>query len=492
MKHYIRKGLACVLILAVIFTLAGCNLLTDPKLIVQKGLQDTIAALKEVAEPFDHEAIQEMIRTAPTHQEAALYLKEANLGTDLSSIYGTGLKLSVQQDLPNRKMQLGLGLRAADYDVLDVGIAFVDDSMYLSCEDLLPDMLFGISADELAEQTGLDAAYFNVFEYTSKFTNANGKLSFSDKTKTAMQDALTALFDAGEWTKDKGVVNLTNGGQITEAKGYTLTLPMQSAKTFLIAIEEAIVRDELIESLLHEAGEIEEMDFYGELLEMIDEQKQTPVDANEAPLVISFAMKDGLIRRISTNVVVDGERVDISVMLGLGKNVADDFCLSVTTSEGSLEWKSTGQHVLVNGKFSDYTCVTVRDAYEDEPIVLEMNTNYDSNAGAYNWLVKVKADGEQLSCGSNGTLLFGKDTVDMTINELYVKLPDESGLTVNGSYHVWGVQNVAVDVSGAKSILSMSEDDMEELEYTLYENLYSWMETLMEKVPTFVEMLEDL
>ena len=89
-----RRALALVLALAMALALAGCGQEeVDPKQAVEDAAKATAAAFGEISSAFGMDAVSELA-AGKSHEELELYLSDANVGADISSLYGPGISVA--------------------------------------------------------------------------------------------------------------------------------------------------------------------------------------------------------------------------------------------------------------------------------------------------------------------------------------------------------------------------------------------------------------
>ena len=108
-----RICVLCALALALLLSLTGCGK-EDPKAAVKSATTATVTNLTKIGEQLELGEIRSMAATGSYHGEMELYLKEADVGTDLSGFYGSGFSASMDSDIQNRKISANMGLRVAD------------------------------------------------------------------------------------------------------------------------------------------------------------------------------------------------------------------------------------------------------------------------------------------------------------------------------------------------------------------------------------------
>jgi len=482
MKRRISAMLALVLVAAMLVSFAGCSKEIDPKEEIINGTKATLAAFGQIGEQFGYEEIAKMVASGPIHQEMALYLSDANVGMDIRDFYGTGINMTADSSIPDRKMDIDMGLRVADYDALTLDMIYLDDGIYLACKELFDDYMFGITAEQIAAESGLDASAFNAFDIATKYIDENGKFKFSDNTAAGFKDAWTALLEASTWENPEKKATITAGADSGECDFYTMTIPAEAFKAFVVSAVDALLHDDYIVTIMESMAATTGASYEEEIAVLLEEMDAVMAETVTEPVAFEFAIMNKLLRQISTSFTVDGEVFDVSLTFGMGKNVADRIDLLINVAGGSIELVSEGNHVLSGGKFTDNTVFSVNAPGEPGLLEFEAETEYDTASGDYDWEMDAYFEGSNVELGMDGNLKIDKKTMDMVIDELYFNIMG-MGASLNGSYHISESQNVPVDVSGAKMLMDLTEDEIGELEVLLNEKAYVLLMNIGQNVP---------
>lgn len=478
MKRKICSLLALVLVFAVLASFSGCGKEVDPREELENGLKATIAAFGEVGKQFGYDEIAKMTVSAPVHQEMELYLTDAAIGMDLSPFYGSGFSMTGDSSIADRKLDIDMGLRIADYDAVSMGMTWLDDGIYFSCPEIFGDELLGFSMDDLAESYGQDVSMINPYELVDKYLDENGKFNFGG-TLTGLNDVWTSMLDASTFENPESSATITAGADSGEADFYTMTVPADVFIRFVVDAVDTVCHNEYIMEVAAAAGET---DYEEELAGMLANMEAGMTETITQPVVIEFAIMDKLLRHVETTLDIEGELFNFALTFGMGKNVADRIDLVAGNEEATIKLISEGSHVLAEGKFTDSTVFSVEEKANGSLFELNMDTAYDTKAGGYTWQMDANLDGDSISLESEGSLVIDGKTLDMVIDSLRANV---SGMFVelSGAYRISESQNVLVDVSGAKMIPSLTDDELEQLEMQMNENTYVLLMNIGQNVP---------
>lgn len=486
--------LALVLVLAMLGSLAGCGKV-DPKAAVKTAAIATAADFARVGDQFGYDAISKLVASGNCHQEMEFYLQKANLGMDLSGFYGTGLTMTADSSIPDRKMAVDMGLRVADYTALNLNLLYVDSGIYFACPELLGSRLLGINTETLAQdlpEAGLDESFnFNIFDLIDGHLDENGKFSLSADTMKAMLDAYNTMADASAWAAGEKT-SLTVGGVSGDCEVYTLTVPAEKACDCIMSILTALLSDDycatIMQSLL--AEELYDYDSYEQYIEeMLSELEGELREGLTQDLSFVFYVKDKLLRGVDTALTGDGETLNIELRFGMGKNAADCIDLRVyPEDEGELRLTSSGSHILADGKFTDKTVFTFDDGIDGETVSFTLDTDYDTKSGDYTSELYAEAEGDAVTLSAAGNLKIDGKTMDMSFDSIRLSAMGMD-VTLAGSYHAGEGEAVKADISGAVMIPDLTDADYAELDAEMEENLNTLAMKLMSEVPAVQALL---
>lgn len=481
--------LALVLIVAMLASFAGCGK-TDPKAAVKEAAIGTFAELGKVGAQFGYDKIAKLTVSGDCHQDMQFYLKEANVGMDLSPLYGTGLVMSADSNIADRKMAVDMSLSLGDYTALTMDLLYLDSGMYFGCKELLGDEIFGVNTETLAQdlpEAGLDESFnFNIFDIIDEYVDENGKFSLSVDTKKALADAYNTLADAADWS-DGGKSTITAGSDSGECAHYTMTVPAGAACDFIMSVVKTLAKDDYL-SLIMQSALAEELYAYDSYEQYIDEQlADMEAELRESltqELTFDFYVKDKLLRCVMFSVAEGG---DFTLAFGMGKNAADYIELSADVDGEGFRIVSQGSHVLADGKFTDKTVLTVSDGADSEAVSLTMDTDYDTKSGDYTSKLYAEAEGEAVTMDMAGNLKIDGESMDMSFDAITVDVIGMN-ITLAGSYHISKGESVDFDVSGARMIADMTDADIEELDGQVEQNVYALLINLVNAKPEIMAL----
>ena len=487
-----RRLLALAMALAMLLAFAGCSKEVDPKTAVKDAAIATAEAFGDVNKELGFDAVSELA-AGKYGESMGIYLKDANVGTDISGFYGSGFTLDGAADIAGRKVTANIGVQIADYQLAIMDV-FLDDSLLgIKSTELLGDTVYAIDTETMAEDfpdAGLEALEgYNVFDLVEQYVGADGKFSLSDETMAALTTAYNTMADASEWTAiDK--TSLTSGSDTLECETYTANVPAEAMIAFISDVTEATLNDNYIATIMQAnvaamPGAYDSYEsFVADTVATLEEQLAASI--TEAAN-LTFYVSDGLLRGVEGFVVVAGVNTDIAIYTGCGKNVADRLELSVTASDGSGELghvkiTSEGNHVPADGKFTDSTVIDINGQGE-----LAWETSYEVG-GAYSVTGYLEVQGVTADFSSSGTLAASEDGMDMVIDDLTVSAMGFS-VSLDGMYKIFPVDSVEIDSSNVVYMKDLTDEDISAIEQTLNNNAMRIAMELMQEVPALAALM---
>ena len=488
-----RICVLCALALALLLSLTGCGK-EDPKAAVKSATTATVTNLTKIGEQLELGEIRSMAATGSYHGEMELYLKEADVGTDLSGFYGSGFSVSMDSDIQNRKISANMGLRVADYDAMNMKLFLLDNTLYFTCPELTGGHLLGINTETLSQDLPDanidDSENFNYFEMISEHTDENGKFTLSADTLKAMKDAYDAMSDASTWATAEET-ELTVADISGKCKTYTLTIPAEEARNFLLNMMTALFNDDYCSKVLQGvlSEELYYYDSYEQYVEEnLDELKASLEEELTQDVTAVFYVKDKMLRGVDFTLSNDETLMAFELRFGMDKNPADYIGLTVRDeNDEELRMVSSGDHIMNAGKFTDKTTVTFKDS-EAEETILTLDTDYDAESGAYIVELSLDPEGDLVTVRAAGNLSIDGKTMELTFDSIHV-ITAEADVAFGGKYSVSESAGVEADVTGAEMISDMTEEAQEELGTELENNITILILTLANRVPAIADML---
>lgn len=498
MRNVFRRPtviVALVLVLATLLCFAGCSKAADPKEAVKGAAKATIAEFAELNSQFGYDEISKMSATGNCYQEMGLYLKDANVGMDLSPFYGSGMTLYANSSMAERKMDMSMDFRLADYDCLNFYTFFDDSMLYMACKEILGDTLFGVDTMTMAEDmpdAGLEAGFgYNIFDLVEDYINENGQFALAAETKKALIDAATAMTDGSTWAAgDKH--SITSGSESAECDTYSLTIPEKVFADFVAAAFEAMANDDYFRMMFESAAmyEIEEAGSYEAFVtEMIESIADELNNSITEPIVTKFYVSGGKLCGIDMDLTIEDVNSETSMRFGI-EEPANYFEMTFEVNDGSsnveLKLVSQGDHVLKDGKFTDKMSLEV---LEDGVTLVEMNmdSDYDTKSGDYAVDMDIEIEGVVIVIGMDGNVAIDGTTMDMTFDNIAVSAAGFD-VTLDGFMHI--SEGTVPEMASGDILLfkDITDDELYDLSVLAQENAYALLMTLMEEVPAIMNL----
>jgi hypothetical protein len=354
--------------------------------------------------------------------------------------------------------------------------------------------LLGINTETLSQDlpdANIDESEnFNYFEMISEHTDENGKFTLSADTLKAMKDAYDAMSDASTWATAEET-ELTVADISGKCKTYTLTIPAEEARNFLLNMMTAFFNDDYCSKVLQGvlSEELYYYDSYEQYVEEnLDELKASLEEELTQDVTAVFYVKDKMLRGVDFTLSNDETLMAFELRFGMDKNPANYIGLTLRDeNDEELRVVSSGDHIMNAGKFTDKTAVTFKDS-EAEETILALDTDYDAESGAYSVELSLDPEGDLVTVRAAGNLSVDGKTMELTFDSIHV-ITAEADVAFGGKYSVSESAGVEADVTGAEMISDMTEEAQEELGTEMENNITILILTLANRVPAIADML---
>lgn len=501
-------GAAVVAVIAavvVVMVLVG-GVFSSPKKAVEKAFAKTVAAYEAVDKKLGIPDLNKLNEERNFTQRLALELTGTNsdlIGYDLSALNGLGLRVVADYDGKGRKMDADLAAYWNDDDIISFQMLFDGANLYLGSPQFIGDTLLGVNTetlgDDLAELSGDDSVAdisFNFFDLVEKAMDEVDPKEMEKRVKEANK----ALFDSAE-VKKAGTKTMDINGTSTKTKAYQMTIPQEAVEDYVDAMADIMssmnyIDVDFYEDMLQSMGmpreqiddfmyEMEELDIYGELADMIKDGLDELGD-----LELDVCLSDGYVSALVYETRVQGSQLEIALYLGGGKEYVDDLSLEIEADGGKIEVQSTGDHSLKGGVYVDETTVRVQDGGSTLARVTS-ELSYDPKGKSDNFRWKLGVDSSGLSVfvlETEGALTTTKDSIDLKLDDVSVRAVGMEICSLGFEYYMGPCQGMEVSAADSLMLADMDRDDLMDLGRDIEKNAERWMRDMKDlftsKLPT--------
>lgn len=477
----IIAGVVAVAALVLILILTG-----SPKAKVSAAFTKTAKELDKIGAAFCLDDISTVLSQDSLSQDLDLRI---DTFSEESALEGFGMTLKSDMNMKKRE----IGIQAIPYygsvELLQASLALEDEMIYLSLPALLPEPYYGINTETLLkdlENQGVDVdelgdMRFNIFdlcESIEKEWTVSSKES-EKLTKAASKELLKAIS-----VEKTGKETIAVNGTDTKCTVYAVLVPEDALLDWMDAYEDAVNSmdyEALIDAIFDAVALPQEVvdEFWSEA-----DLSSMEMDMSELKYALEMLgdveldvyVSDGKVASVQYDLEVYGEKADINLYLGGGKNYADDLSLEITVDGESLTVVSSGDHTAKSGTFSDTLVISV--PYGEE---IAMTSEYNRKSG--DLAFSLQESGMEL-LSLEGMLQVDSKSVTLDLDELTIwDSWDESELLSLQLNTTISGYNRRVQPEDAVLFSEMTQDDLMELLTAVQGNLYIWANKIINEVP---------
>lgn len=502
---FIGLGVAAAAVIALVVVFAG-GLFGSPKAEVEKALLNSIAAYRAAEKKLGAPDMERWQQDQTLQQQLALELKGINsqlVGYDMSALEGLGLYLEASCDGSARTMSFDLGAYWGDEDLLSFQMAADDAELYFASPEFTGGAFYGMNTETLGEDlaaiTGDDSIQsvsFNLFELVDLMLDRMDQEDMEQSLKEASKD----LWDAAE-VKKTGSMTLDLNGTSTKATAYRVTLSEEALNQYVDSLEttlSALNYYDLYEELYRSMGmpqdqideilsALEELDVYGDLADALRDAIEELGDVE-----LDVCLSGGYVSAVTAVIYTDrisGSEVKLAVYLGGGEEYVDDLSVNVEAEDVLVEVKSTGDHGLKSGLYTDETTIRVRqDSSTVARVTSDLSIDPRGGDGSFAWKLSVDSSGLSICVlEMEGDLDMDQDHISLDLDEISVRAMGMEVCTLGFRYYA-DCHPERMDVGNPRMIASMSEQELMDLGLDLQSNAILWFSDMQR---TFVSRLPD-
>ena len=210
---------------------------SDAKGTLARALVKSVNAWQAAADSLELPELPGLEREAGLDMTVRLRRLSDRFGRQAQLLEGMSLSFSGDLDLPERKMEVGLGVSYGSAELLRAGMAGNDGVLSLSCPALLGEQAFGVNTETLgqtlyrldpAAMEAVQNAGFNIFDL----------LEAAAAPAEVDAGAVRALYDAISVEK-AGKAEVDAGGKSVRGERYRVTIPQEAMLDCLDAVKAA-------------------------------------------------------------------------------------------------------------------------------------------------------------------------------------------------------------------------------------------------------------
>ncbi len=472
-----------LLMVSMLAACGGDETPADPATAIKEASSATFAQFATMSDPETTQALVDMMYSGNTRQEMSLTFTGAEIGMDVSELYGTEFSLVADMAVPDRKMAMDMTLTvgAADPIYLD---AMIDDStVYLASSSFLGDAILGVSESDMATTTGTS---INTFDMLDQYAGMSGT-GLTEESMTALSTAYDTMM-AGATIADPVDAEIEIDGASLAVSQYDVSITPELYGAFVTEVINIIYNDEVLRALMEPSIELQYGDYDTFVSDSITSlEEQLALDEEAGDFMPTFYISDGYLRGVD---MVVGD--DLAMNIRFGAEVAADyfemFIGTASTSEALLTMTAKGNHSGAGDKFDTVMEMSMVDPSTAETVSMNLAMDYDLASGAYNFNMDASTSYEAVSMSSNGTFTMDETSYsfvadDFTVESMGMSLSFAMELTMAES------EGVSFDVSSAQMISEMSSSDMAALQTTLQTNAMNILMNVAEASPLIATLL---
>lgn len=479
---------AAVAVVALLVFLLG-GMFGSPKGAVEKAFAKSVAAYAAAEEKLGMPDVAQWQQDQTISQRMALELKGINsqlVGMDLSALNGLGLRLDTDYNGPARQLYAGLGAYWGKDDLLSFGITALDGELYLESSQLFGSACYGMNTEtlgaDLAEMTGDDSMKdlsFNLFDLVDLVTEKMDPEAMEEDFKAANK----ALWKAAE-VKKAGAKTLDLNGTETKATAYQITFPQEALNQYVDALETTLsalnyydLYEEVYSSMGMPQDQIDEilsalegLDLYGYLADGLRDVIEELGDVE-----LEVCLSDGYVAAVLYEDSIEGSEVTVTVCLGGGEEYVDDLSVEIEIDGNLIELKSTGDHGLKSGVYTDETTLRVREnnstlARVTSELSIDPSVRHDN----FQWKLGVDSSGLSVFVlETAGDLELDEDHMYLGLENMSLRAMGVEVCTLAFDYYVDCHPNER-SVSSPTLITQMSEQELEQAAIDIQGKAMTW------------------
>lgn len=486
-------AVVCVVLVALIGVLLG-GALGGAKGKVEKAVTKSLGAYSSAADSVGIPDLSSLLESKEVSRTFSLSLKDLGSGlgysySDLELLEGAGVRMSTATSLSKKDIGASIALSYGSADLLTAYLNVNNDTMTLYSPEFMGDTALGINTVTLGEDLknldvdGFEDTSFNIFD----ILNAYAQPIEMDKS------ANKALVKAIEVEK-VGKSSMDINEYTVDCVEYHVTIPEDAMKEWLDAAEDAMKARELDDvtiDMLRSLGipEDEISDMKSDIKDAFngssafDELK----DAVKAlgDLELDVYLDGGYVMAVVWEGRIDGNKTEIGLYLGGGKNYVDDLSVVIEAAGGEVRFASNGDHAAKSGAFTDNSTLRYEDDWSSYKFESEMEYAPKSKTDNFSWTIK----GSDFTVKAEGQLTSGKDSLDLQLEDISLKAYGSELFSLEAGYSIAPYAKQDFPAKETMMLSAMDEDDLLDLADDIESNAEDWLMDLLDEIPELYSLL---
>lgn len=493
-KGLIAGVLAAVVLAAVLAAAFFSGLFSSPKAQVEKALGKTLASYAGSRSKLGLPNLMELSQSRSYSQNMSLTLDSIDqevTGYDLSALKGIGIRMGVDHDQGDRKLDADMAVVWNGADLGSVQMLVDGSKVYLTSPDFTKGDVYGFNTETIGAdlyrlgadggEVDLKKISFNIFDLIERA--APGK-EHAEQTQRALAEAGKQLMDSIE-VKKGGKESIEVNGKSVDATVYSVAVGEDAMQDYVNAVEDALkaadakdTAEDILTAMGFDEGTVNDLlaemdggDPYGELASQLRQAVKAAGDVE-----LKVYVSGGCVSAVEYSDRIEDSEVELGLYLGGGGSYVDDLSLELTIDGETLTVESSGSHAGKDGVFTDETTVRLG------PSRLTATLRYEPEADNNNFEWELRMD-NTASVTVEGQLTAAKDSLDLRLDGLSVKAAGLKVVSLEGAYYLGPCKGMKVSVSSPTMLADMDEDDLVDMVLDIQKNAVDWGYDVLDKLP---------
>jgi len=477
---------AVAVVALLVFVLGG--LFSNSKKQVEAAFVKSAAAYKAAEEKLGLPDTAQWQKDQTVSQRMSLELKIINSALvvmDLSALSGLGLGMRADYDGKGRTMGMELSAWWGEDELLAFQMAAEDDELYFNSPQLTGQTHYGVNTETMGADlaargvTDMKDVSFNLFDLVDMALERFDQ----EKLERDFKQANKALWEQAK-VKKTGAKTLSVNGTETKTAAYQVIIPQEALEQYVDSLEtvlSAINYYDLYEEMFQAIGmprdeiedflnELEDLDVYSELADSLRDAIDELGDVE-----LEVCLSGGYISAVQYEGQVDGSSFSVGICLGGNEEYVDDISIDIASEDLSVEIKSTGDHGLKRGAYTDETTVRVRDgrstlARATSELALDPGKDSDN----FQWKLGVDSSGMSIFVlEASGDYQTTDDYLSLSLEDASLRVVGMEVCNLAFDYYM-DCHPSTTALTDFQIITQMSEDELEQMVLDTQKRTLQW------------------